>query len=154
MEGCVNLSVIPVGNSSVETHQTDGLAAPRGASSQIQQASSSSGNDRLHANGCVAPNFIMEALSNNIIRIQTSLFFSSSFRRGAIVDLTRGVNHNPRTNLRSRIPCKFFSKKSKYRFEDDYKFSHTNQGPIKQSTPRSPDWFWNRKTFTRAIIST
>jgi hypothetical protein len=88
----------------------------------------------------------MEALSNNIIRIQTSGFFSSSFRRGAIVDLTRGVNHNPRTNPRSRIPCKFFSKKSKYRFEDDYKFSHTNQGPIKQSTPTPPTGSGTEKT--------
>lgn len=68
MEGVETFSVIPAGDSSVETHQTSGLAAPTGPSSQIQHASSSSGNDRFHANGYVAPNLIMK-LSNNLIRV-------------------------------------------------------------------------------------
>ena len=129
MEGVEDFSVIPAGNSLASIHETNGLAAPKGPSSQIQQVFSSSDNKRRHANGYVASNNVMKTISNDLIRIQTSGRFSYSSQGGAMVDQTCGVKHNTCALPRSRIPCKLFFEKGICRFEDDRQFSHMNQGP-------------------------
>jgi hypothetical protein len=119
-------------------HSPAGFAVPTGSSSQIQQASLSSGSERRHAKGYVIPDNVMEAVSNELIRIQASGFFSNPSEGSSIADQTHGVKHNAQVNPRSKIPCKFFFEKGSCRFGGGCNYSHMNQGSAKQSNLSPP----------------